>query len=54
MLNTLLMSPSANTILSFLLGFSSGAVAVAVWFGREAKKWGEESGFDEFDEADLY
>jgi len=34
----LLMSATANTILSFIIGLSVGAVVVAWWFGRENKK----------------
>jgi hypothetical protein len=45
----LLMSPTANTVLSFIIGFVCGALAIAFWYGREAIK--EESNFDE---ADIY
>lgn len=34
----LLMSATANTILSFAMGFSLGAVCIAWWIGRESKK----------------
>lgn len=45
----LLMSPTANTILSFIIGFVIGALVIAFWYGREVVK--EESNFDE---ADIY
>lgn len=35
---TILMSATANTILSFLIGMSCGAVLVAWWYGKESKK----------------
>jgi len=46
----LLMSPTANTILSFIIGFVVGALAIAFWYGREVIKEHE----TEFDERDIF
>jgi len=46
----LLMSSTANTILSFIIGFVVGALAIAFWYGRAVVKEGEEY----WDERDIY
>jgi len=35
---SILMSATANTLLSFTIGFSLGAVCIAWWMGRESEK----------------
>lgn len=47
----LLMSATANTILSFIIGFVVGVFAIAFWYGRAVIK---ESNEEWFDERDIY
>lgn len=46
----LLMSSTANTILSFIIGFVVGVFVIAFWYGRAVIKEGEEY----WDERDIY
>jgi hypothetical protein len=46
----LLMSQTANTCLSFIIGFVVGALAIAFWYGRAAAR--QEN--DSFNEQDIY
>jgi hypothetical protein len=45
------MSATANTILSFIIGFVVGVFAIAFWYGRAVIK---ESNEEWFDERDIY
>jgi hypothetical protein len=47
----LLMTPTANTLLSAAIGFLIGVVAMAAWYG--VHKPSKEQEFN-FDEADVY
>lgn len=46
----LLMSPTANTILSFIIGFVVGVFVIAFWYGRAVNKEDEEY----WNEQDIY
>ena len=45
------MTPTMNTLLSFLLGSVCGALAMAFWMGAAKGNQAEER---EFDERDIY
>lgn len=47
----LLMSATANTLLSLLLGIVIGAIGMAAWYGAHRDSRDQER---EFDERDIY
>lgn len=47
----LLMSATANTLLSFFLGVVVGAVSIAAWYGIHKNSREQER---DFDERDIY